>query len=150
MSDIYSLMVEESRQNFFQVENLFSAIDTKAFGVVTIDAILFPIFAYILSLKQHPTLLLYVPSFILLVSLIFLILCIWPYEWRRQISLATINKYGNIPYEKAASQLAINYANWEDQLTAKYWDKYWCFKRGLIITVSALISEIFIYLLFGY
>lgn len=48
-SAINRLMVDDARQSFFQLENLMSSLDTKAFGVVAIGAVLISIYTYILN-----------------------------------------------------------------------------------------------------
>jgi hypothetical protein len=148
MSDIYSIMLEESRQSFFQLENLMSYLDMKAFGLCAINALLFSIFAYLLSLfKAHIPLVMYIPSGLLVVSLIFLIFCTWPQDWNRQDGLATLNKYGTWDCERASRQLAKNYATSENELFIKYWEKFEHFRKGLILTIFAFVSGIFIFLL---
>jgi hypothetical protein len=146
MSDIDSLLLEETRANFFQLENWMSNLDMKAFGLATINALLFSLFAYILILfKENIPLALYLPPSLLVLSLIFLILCTWPQSWRRQIGKATIEHYESLEAEKAARQLAANYSTWECELLKKYWNKFNFFKISLVLTILALVSEIIIF-----
>lgn len=53
-SAINRLMVDDARQSFFQLENLVSSLDAKAFGVVTLSSVLLSIFACVIVLyKSH-------------------------------------------------------------------------------------------------
>jgi len=49
MSDIYDVMAEEARQSFFFLKNVTASLDVKAFGFITVDALLFTVFTYINS-----------------------------------------------------------------------------------------------------
>jgi len=49
MGNIHDLMVNDARQSFFQLENLMSSLDAKAFGGVAIGAVIFSIYTYILN-----------------------------------------------------------------------------------------------------
>jgi hypothetical protein len=146
MSNNDFLLLEETRANFFQIENWMSNLDTKAFGLSTINALLFSLFAYILILfQENIPLALYLPPVLLILSLIFLILCAWPQYWRRQSGKATIEHYESLEPETAARQLAANYSTWECELLKKYWNKFRFFKIGLILTMAAFVSEIIIF-----
>jgi len=46
MDDIYNLILDETRQNFFQLENLMSNLDMKAFGIIAVNTILFSFYTY--------------------------------------------------------------------------------------------------------
>ena len=145
MGNIYDLMLEEARSNFFQFENLISNLDVKAFGVVAIDAILLSAFVSILS-SWKPTVpaYYYVPSLFLVVSLVFMTFCIWPRTWKRQNGEKIISKYGTFNPEDAAGQLAVNYAQAEMKLAKTYDIKLRFFETGLVLTVIAFPGIIMI------
>ena len=148
MSQIFDLMVNDARQSFFQLENLVSCLDSKAFGVVTLDSVLLSIFAYIIVLyKSH---ILYIPYSILILSVLFMSFCIRPRKWKRGRSLITIKKYGNLEFEAAANTMAMNYARWEDKLYIMYNKKLRFFKIGLDFLGLSVLLEIIIlaYLIF--
>jgi len=66
VSDICRLMVEEARESFYQRENFVRALDTKSFGVVSINAMLFAIFSYIITLFKMNFYISHIFSFLLL------------------------------------------------------------------------------------
>jgi hypothetical protein len=146
MDNVHSLLLEETRSNFYQLENLVLNLDMKAFGLAAIDALLFSMFVYLFSLFTSIPLILYVPPLILVFSLIFLILCICPQDWYRQDASATLNKYETWEPERATRQLAKNYAVSADELSQKYWEKFRFFQNGLRLAILASISEILIFL----
>ena len=113
MVDIFELMVNETRQSFFQRENLLMSVDIKCFGLISINAVLFAIFVYIFTIDKSDFLC--IPSILLVASLFASIASIWPREWDRQDCKATIEKYGELPSGQAATQLAINYATWDEK-----------------------------------
>ena len=61
MSDIYDVMAEEARQSYFHLENMIMSLDSKAFGVITADALLFSVFTYVID--KSNTLFLYSTGF---------------------------------------------------------------------------------------
>lgn len=142
-SAINKLMADDARQSFFQLENLMSALDTKAFGVVAIGAVLFSIYAYVINniFKFYS---LYLPYSILILSLVFMGGCIFPRNWKRGSSLKTIKEYGNLDFEDAANKVAMNYARWEDKLYKTYRKKFVLFKIGLSFMGLSVLSEIII------
>lgn len=144
MDDIYSLMVDETRSNFFQLENLVSNLDAKAFGIIAINTILFTFFALVLDKFDNS--LFWVPLSLIVVSLAILIICIWPRTWDRQSNSATVNKYGTWKFEKASSQLAINYTTWEKLLYKTYKKKIIHLRSGLILTTSAFVIGVIIFI----
>ena len=147
MNNVHSLLLEEARSNFFQLESLTSNLDMKAFGLIAVDALLFSIFVYLFSLFTNIPLILYVPSLILIVSLVFLILCICPQNWKIQNASATLNKYETWESERATRQLAKNYAASADEISEKYWEKFGFFQIGLKLSILAFISEILVFLI---
>ncbi len=144
MGDIHELMLNDARQSFFQLENLMSSLDTKAFGVVAIGAVLFSIYTYILNnLFKNDNL--YLPYSILALSLIVMVCCIFPRGWKRGSSLANIKESEDLGYEDAANTMAMNYAKWEDKLYKTYKKKLVLFEIGLgFMGVSVLLEIIII------
>jgi hypothetical protein len=70
-SDIYNLMADQARQSFFQLENITAALDSKVFGMVTADALLFSVFAYISQPLSDA--LFYIPMALIVLSFISLL-----------------------------------------------------------------------------
>lgn len=146
MDNTHSILLEEIRSNFFQLESLSSSLDVKAFGLATIDALLFSMFTYIFTLFKPIPLILYVPCLMLIISLIFLIFCICPQNWCRQNGSATLDKYETWDSEDVARQLAKNYAASESELFEKYMEKFGFFQKGLKLTILAFVLEIIVFL----
>ena len=143
MGDIFDLMVNDARQSFFQLENLMSSLDTKAFGVVAIGAVLFSIYTYILNkFPNHDNL--YLPYSILIISLLFMGCCIFPRGWERGSSLKNIKENGTLEYEEAANIMSMNYARWEDKLYETYKKKQILFEIGLGFMGLSILVEIVI------
>jgi hypothetical protein len=147
MGDIYDLMVSDARQSFFQLENLMSSLDTKAFGVVAIGAVIFSIYTYIINsiLKDD---ILYLPYLTLVLSLLVMICCIFPRNWKRGSSLKNIQEHGNMVFEDAANTMAMNYSKWEDKLYKTYKSKVALFEIGLGLMGISILFEIVI--IFGF
>lgn len=143
MGDIFDLMVNDARQSFFQLENLMSSLDTKAFGVVAIGAVLFSIYTYILN-NFPVNEILYMPYSILVLSLLFMGCCIFPRGWKRGSSLKNIKENGNLEYEDAANTMAMNYARWEDILYETYKSKLALFEIGLSFMGLSILLEVVI------
>jgi len=92
---------------------------------------------------------LYIPYFFLFASLVLIAICVWPRNWPRQDSKATIEKYGCRNFNEAAAQLAVNYATWDDNLKKIYNKKLSYFEFGLMSTLIAFILEILIFVYFS-
>jgi hypothetical protein len=147
MDNTHSILLEETRSNFFQLESLSSSLDVKAFGLATIDALLFSMFTYIFTLFKAIPLILYTPSLLLTISLIFSISCVCPQNWYRQSGSATLNKYETWESEDVARQLAKNYTASESELFEKYMEKFGFFQKGLKLSILAFALEIVIFLI---
>lgn len=148
MGDIYDLMAEESRQSFFQLENVTAALDSKAFGVMTADAFLFSVFSFISPFSNW---LFYIPVALIIISCFLLIACVWPRRFNRQFSEDTINNYGTMDSKKALAHIAANYADLERSQYTVYKNKIAWFLPGLILMVVAMACEMvfFAYITFG-
>jgi len=147
MGDIHDLMVNDARQSFFQLENLMSSLDTKAFGVVAIGAVIFSIYTYILN-NLFKSDILYLPYLVLILSLLVMVCCIFPRNWKRGSSLKNIKEHGNMEFEDAADTMAMNYAKWEDKLYEIYKSKVALFEIGLGLMGVSILLEIII--IFGF
>lgn len=147
MGNIYDLMVNDARQSFFQLENLMSSLDTKAFGVVAIGAVIFSIYTYIINnlFKYN---IIYLPYLVLILSLLVMICCIFPRNWKRGSSLKNIKEHGDLEFEDAANIMAMNYAKWEDKLYKTYKSKVALFEVGLGLMGISIFFEIII--IFGF
>jgi hypothetical protein len=139
MSSIDELMVEEARQSFFQVENITAFLDYKAYGIITVDAILFTIFTYFFSPLSHWYCVL--GPILLLASLIFELKCIWIRDFDRYTSDSTIRTYGTLKIEDAAAHIAADYADLELDSLDIYREKIVDLKYGLKSTILAIVIE---------
>ncbi len=142
MSSIHELMLEEARQSFFQLEQSLSNLDSKAFGLAAFDSILFTV--YISSLNSVSvsidTFFWYVPLSLFILSLFFIIPCIWPRYHRGQDPYKTIKEYGIMETEDAAGQLAINYTTLYEELLKIHKDKVRAIVFGLRFMIAGLLS----------
>ena len=143
MGDIYNLMAEEARQSFFQLENITAALDSKAFGVVTADALLFSVFVYISTPASIA--LFYVPIVLVVLSFISLLVSAWPRHFHRQFSDDTIKNYGTWEPNRALAQIAANYAELELNQYKIYKNKLNWFFTGLVLMVLAMACEVAIF-----
>jgi hypothetical protein len=141
MGDIYDLMVNDARQSFFQLENLMSSLDAKAFGVVAIGAVLFSVYTYILT-NLFKFNMLYLPYLVLILSLLVMFCCIFPRSWDRGSCLKNIKEHGNLNFEDAANTMAMNYARWEDLLYQTYKRKMALFEVGLGLMSVSILFEV--------
>ncbi len=145
MSSIHDLMLEEARQSFFRLENIVTHLDSKAFGFVAFDGVLFTIVGYIFGINNISTgknidYWYTIPLVSFGLSLFFMIYCVWPRKWRFQDSDLTINKYGTLKPDVAAAQLAINYVTWEDQLSEIHGKKVRAIMSGLGFMIAGIVS----------
>jgi len=140
------LLLEDMRQSFYAVENKISNLDSKAFGLATINSVFISFFTYLLTIGVN---VFGVVSIILLIgSLTVLLYSIWPREWLRPDGKATIKKYWESPPSKTADQLVVNYAGYEQRASSAYDEKMRWFKISLKATCVAVVLQIisFIYL----
>jgi len=147
MDDAHSLFLDETRASFFQLENLTSYLDMKAFGVVAINAILLSAFIGILiQLKANSYC--YIPCIFLVISIGFVVLCVWPREHKGQSGLIKVTQYGQLKADNAAGILTANYVDWEERLRKIYNEKMDFLNVALALTIVSLglIFVILIYL----
>jgi len=146
MSDIYDVMAEETRQSYFQLESLTTSLDSKVFGVITADALLFSVFTYIIN-ESFSNKLFYIAPALISVSFILLLVSVWPRRHLMHNSKDVIKKYGKLDPREALSQLAANYADLEKELSKTYDKKYRWFFAGLVLTILSMAIELMV---FGY
>lgn len=140
MSSTDELMAEEARQSFFQLENITAYLDSKANGIIALNAIFFTIFTYFFS----PILHWYcsVGPILLIVSLIFGLKSVWIRDSERYISDSAIKNYGTLEVGKAAARIAADYADLELDALDLYREKLIYLKIGLKLTIAAMIIEV--------
>lgn len=140
MSSTNELMAEEARQSFFQLENITAYLDSKANGIIAFDAIFFTIFTYFFSPLSH-----WYCSFgpiLLISSLIFGLKSVWIRDSSRYISDSAIKNYGTLDVDKAAAQIAADYADLELDALELYREKLIYLKISLKLTIVAMIVEV--------
>jgi|WetSurMetagenome_2_1015567.scaffolds.fasta_scaffold26923_3 hypothetical protein len=144
MSEIYEVMAEESRQSYFHLENMIMSLDSKAFGVITADALLFSVFTYVIDKSNT---LFYIAPALIIVSFVLLLASVWRRAYQIQTGDEVIKKYGRLESKLALSQLAANYADLESKLSKIYNKKFGWFLAGLILMVISMAMELIV---FGY
>ena len=144
MGDIYEAMAEEARQSYFHLENMITSLDSKAFGVITADTLLFSVFTYNIC---EPNANLYISPVLIIVSFVLLLGSIWPRAYHIQTSDEVIKKYGTMESKSALSQLAANYADLELRLSEIYNNKFRWFLVGLIVLAISMVIELVVYAL---
>lgn len=137
MGDIYDLMVNEARESLFQLECIATSLDNKAYGIIAFNTILLSVFAF--SYEIYHSKLIFIPSFLLIASLISVLICIVPRSSHRMTGEKIISLYGQMNAEEAAGQLAANYAGLEKELNGIYDEKYKYLKCGLLSMIASLI-----------
>jgi len=130
-------MVDEARESLFQLEYIATSLDSKAYGIIAINTILLSVFAF--SFEIYHSKLIFVPSFIIIASLISVLVCIVPRSSHRMTGEKIINLYGEMNIDNAAGQLAFNYASLEKELNVIYEEKYKYFRWGLLSTIASVI-----------
>lgn len=137
----HNLLIEEMRQSFFQLENLTTALDNKAYGMIAFNTILLSIFGYIIVNYLNYGLM-YIAPVLLVGSLITLLFCVYLREWGRPIADRTFDLFDNLDVKAISKQLAINYLSCEAALLEKYINKVKYLKISFIFTVLAIIIEL--------
>lgn len=136
----HNLLIEETRQSFFQLENLTTALDNKAYGMIAFNTILLSIFGYIIVNYFNYTLA-YIAPVLLAGSLILLLFCVYLREWGRPDSEESIKLFKDLDYKVVARQLAANYVKYERELYKIYFDKAKYLKLSFKFTVAAIVVE---------
>ncbi|MGB4680685.1 MAG: hypothetical protein WBI23_10905 [Methanothrix sp.] len=136
-------MADQARQSFFQLENITAALDSKVFGMVTADALLFSVFAYISQPLSDA--LFYIPMALIVLSFISLLVSAWPRHFHRQFADDIIKNYGTWEPNKALAQIAANYADLELNQYKIYNNKLIWFMAGLVLMIIAMISEMIVF-----
>jgi hypothetical protein len=148
MSNIYELMINESRESLFQLESIATSLDNKAYGLIAFYTLLFSIFAYSNEIFHNNYL--YIPLIIIITSLLCLLIAITPRTSHRMTGEIIIRQYGNFSFDDAAGQLAFNYASLEKELTDIYNTKIKYVTLSLIYAAISIITGtiILLYLIF--
>jgi len=137
----HSLLIGEMRQSFFQLENLTSALDNKAYGLIAFNTILLLIFGYITANYFKDSLLAYIAPGLLIESLLFLLLCVYLRGWERVKSKESIKLFDKSGFKEIVGQLATNYVNNEEFLYKKYYNKLKYLRSSFYITIIAIFIE---------
>jgi hypothetical protein len=137
-NDIFKLMVEEARESLFQLETITTALDFKAYGLISFNTIILTGVAYFIGVYHSK--LLYFPAIFLIYSLILVLFCISPRTSHRMTGETIIHLYGEMGFDDAAGQLALNYAGLEKELNDIYAIKYKYLECSLTFTILAVIS----------
>lgn len=147
MNEKHSLIVEETRQAFFQLENQTTTIDNKAYGMIAFDTILLSMFAYIFSFYTSHFWL-YVAPAMLVISLLCLLFCIKPRKWYGPDNAKTILLFKDKPIEEISRILAANYTSYDIVLWKIYREKFKWLNIGLKIAMIAIAVEFLVLVYF--
>jgi len=148
MGDIFDLMVNEARESLFQLECIATSLDNKAYGMIAFNTILLSVLVF--SYEIYHSRFIFIPSVLIIASLISVLICIVPRSSHRMTGEKIINLYGEKNFDDAAGQLALNYAGLEKELNKIYDEKYKYLRWGLLFTIASLIIGfmIILYLVF--
>lgn len=133
------LLVEETRQAFFQLENLTTSIDNKAFGMIALDTILLSMFVYMSTL--YSSILLYVAPVLITTALIAILICVKPRKWYSPNNEETIKLFKNKSFGEISRILAANYTSYDMVLWKIYNHKVEYLKYGVWITIISVVVE---------
>jgi hypothetical protein len=136
----YNLLVDETRQSFFQLENLTTSIDNKAYGTIAFDTILLSMFAYVFTFYSS-RILLYIAPTILIIALLFALVCIWPRTRFGSENKGTIELFKTLEFKEIARILAANYTSYDMVLWKIYKKKVNYLQYGLKLTTIAIVVE---------
>jgi hypothetical protein len=139
MDEKYNLLIEETRQSFFQLENLTTSIDNKAYGTIAFDTILLSIFAY--AFTFYSSILLYIAPTILVISLILTLRSIWPQTRFGSENKETIKLFKTLEFKEIVRTLAANYTSYDIVLWKIYKNKVKYLYYGLKLTTVAIVVE---------
>lgn len=139
MDETYSLMEEEARQSFYQLEVLMTSLDIKASVMIAIDAILVASLEPIVDFSHQLPIFRFLIILPLIISVVFAMGCLWPRSFMHSHSMKLIDKYGDSDFRTAVTTLAKTYAKWEEDLFAIYTSKFGFFENSVIFTSVSLI-----------
>jgi len=146
MGSIFELMINEARESLFQLESIATALDNKAYGLIAFNTIVLSVLAYFNEVYHNK--LIYIPIFILVVSLILVLICIIPRASHRMTGEKILNRYGGMEFDDAAGHLAFNYAGLEKELSKTYNKKLKYLQYSLGCTIMAIfVGAIVLYYL---
>lgn len=150
MGNTYLLVLEEARQNFFQLENWLPSLDTKASIMIAIDAIILTSLSLIPTFNKQNQFIQFFLISLPVLSIAFSVLCLYPRKWDRPSGEKIVSKYLDLELDPVVVELAKTYAKWEAGLWNIYNEKLFCFKIGLrlVVVSTALWVTLLIILLF--
>jgi len=148
MSEKHNLIVEETRQAFFWLDNSVVSIDNKAYGMIAFDTILLSMFAYMFTFYSN-RFWIYVAPAMLVVSLLCLLFCIKPRKWYGPDNEKTIKLFKGKPIEEISRILAANYTSYDIVLWKIYKNKFKYLDLGLKITMVAIAMEVLVLVYFN-
>jgi len=136
----HNLLIEETRQSFFQLENLTTALDNKAYGMIVFNTILISIFGYII-INYFNSPFAYIALGVLIESFVFLLLCVYLRGWERVKSKESIKLFDKSGFKEITGQLAVNYVNNEEFLYKIYYNKLKYLRVSFYLTIIAIFIE---------
>ncbi|GEM_PF-2179933 len=134
----HSLMVDDARSAFLQLENWMNSLDLKASIMIAINAISISSLEPTMHFSQQIPILKFLIIVFPFTSIILALCCLWPRSWTRPNGMNTIECYADKKFDYAASKLAKNYANGEKKLKEAYNDKFEYLQLSIICTVISL------------
>ncbi len=148
MTSTYLVMPDEARQNFLQLENLFSALDTKASILIAINAIILTSLTIIPEFNKQSH---YIQFFLVslpVISIAYAILCLRPRTWDRPCSEKIVSKYIDLELDPTVVELAKTYAKWESDLLIIYIEKLFCFKNSFKLVILSTVLWVVLLFIF--
>jgi len=142
MSTTLELLLGETRESFFHLENLGHYLDAKAFGLVAIDTAIIYLFVYFSTLfvsQWHY--LFYAPILVLGCSILLTIKCIQQREWPRIEGNILFDRYRNSDSETLARKVSATYAKYENAVIDVYENKQKYFRWGIYATWAGVGVE---------
>jgi hypothetical protein len=140
ISEKYGLLVEETRQTFFQLESLTTSVDNKAYGMIALDTVLLSMFAFLLTLYSSKFWL-YIAPMLLVLSLLCMLYCIKPRKWFGPENKKTIELFKTKKFDEIARILAANYTSYDIVIWKIYNEKFKYLNLGLKLTMISIVVE---------
>ena len=137
MSAIQDVMLDEARQNFFHVVSSAANIDSKAFGFIAFESLMFTVMVALVSYTG--SLFWCIPSMFFLASVVCMCVVAWLRKYPTHDTEKVIDQYGTRTGEEAATQLAVDYAELDADFSEIVYRKAEWLRRGLIIMGIGLI-----------
>lgn len=138
MDDNNAILLEETRGSFFRIESWVASLDLKSSIIIAIDAILLSSLELTTHFSQQNSILRFLITLPILLSITLAFCCLWPREWDGPHGLSIINKCSSQESAYTASVLARTYADWEDKLFEVYKNKFSCFENSVVFTMISM------------